>query len=292
MKKLIFIAMLLTVFLNSVHAQAPTNPYTLQFQGTDDDLGHWVIRHDSLSREIFFIDLKLYAGRKIVFGGLDTLEFPSFVINPGQVSHWNTAYSWGDHSGLYVPMARTWTINGVTQSGAANRTWTVGDVMTSSTYSDPSWITSLAWSKITGAPSFLTSEVDGSTTNEIELPSQTGNSGKVLSTNGSSPSWISPYSLYYNTVAVSGGAGTSVYYLTSDKTSSGTALYTTIDAVIPIVNDPTTNYTYGWSYNSGTKALTVTTKYSPGLVVGILTLLGLPQNAPNGTNVQVVVTGH
>lgn len=38
---------------------------------------------------------------------------------------------------------------------------------------------------------YLTSftEVDGSTTNEIELPSQTGNSGKVLTTNGSIPSW-------------------------------------------------------------------------------------------------------
>jgi len=36
---------------------------------------------------------------------------------------------------------------------------------------------------------YLTSEVDGSVTNEIELPSQSGNSGKFLATNGSSPSW-------------------------------------------------------------------------------------------------------
>lgn len=36
---------------------------------------------------------------------------------------------------------------------------------------------------------YLETEVDGSTTNEIELPSQTGNSGKYLSTNGTSPSW-------------------------------------------------------------------------------------------------------
>lgn len=35
----------------------------------------------------------------------------------------------------------------------------------------------------------LAIEVDGSTTNEIELPSQTGHSGKVLTTNGTSPSW-------------------------------------------------------------------------------------------------------
>jgi hypothetical protein len=36
---------------------------------------------------------------------------------------------------------------------------------------------------------YLTSEVDGSITNEIELPSQTGQSGKYLTTNGASPSW-------------------------------------------------------------------------------------------------------
>lgn len=37
---------------------------------------------------------------------------------------------------------------------------------------------------------YLTTEVDGSVTNEIELPSQSGQSGKVLSTNGSSPQWV------------------------------------------------------------------------------------------------------
>ncbi|SMD33165.1 hypothetical protein SAMN04488029_1530 [Reichenbachiella faecimaris] len=37
---------------------------------------------------------------------------------------------------------------------------------------------------------YLTAEVDGSITNEIELPAQAGQAGKVLSTNGSSPEWI------------------------------------------------------------------------------------------------------
>ncbi len=36
---------------------------------------------------------------------------------------------------------------------------------------------------------YLTSEVDGSITNEIELPTQTGNSGKYLTTDGTDPSW-------------------------------------------------------------------------------------------------------
>lgn len=43
---------------------------------------------------------------------------------------------------------------------------------------------------LTGNPSgFITSEVDGSITNEIELPSQTSSGGKFLQTNGASSSW-------------------------------------------------------------------------------------------------------
>lgn len=47
-------------------------------------------------------------------------------------------------------------------------------------------------SQLTNGAGYLTAEVDGSTTNEIELPSQSGQSGKVLSTNGSAPAWITP----------------------------------------------------------------------------------------------------
>jgi len=59
-------------------------------------------------------------------------------------------------------------------------------------------------------------EVDGSVTNEIELPAQTGNSGKYLTTNGSSPSWA--------TVSGTVGPGTAgqlPYYATT--TTLGTA---------------------------------------------------------------------
>jgi hypothetical protein len=56
----------------------------------------------------------------------------------------------------YVPTTRTLTINGTAYDLSTNRTWNVGDVLTSGSYADPSWITSLAWSKITGAPSIPT----------------------------------------------------------------------------------------------------------------------------------------
>lgn len=46
-------------------------------------------------------------------------------------SNWNTAYSWGNHASAGYPL-------------------------TSGSYSNPSWITSLAWSKLTGVPSTFT----------------------------------------------------------------------------------------------------------------------------------------
>lgn len=53
-----------------------------------------------------------------------------------------------------------------------------------------------AISTITGLQSALdaklSAEVDGSVTNELELPSQTGNAGKVLGTNGTNQSWVDP----------------------------------------------------------------------------------------------------
>lgn len=55
----------------------------------------------------------------------------------------------------YVPSTRTITINGTAFDLSANRSWTVGDVRTDGSYSNPSWITALAWSKITGTPTTL-----------------------------------------------------------------------------------------------------------------------------------------
>ena len=58
-----------------------------------------------------------------------------------------------------VETSRTLTINGTSYDLSANRTWNVGDLLSTSSYANPSWITSLAWSKITGAPSFLTAAI-------------------------------------------------------------------------------------------------------------------------------------
>lgn len=49
----------------------------------------------------------------------------AFGITAGMITNWNTAFGWGNHSGLYVPLARTITINGVAQDLSANRSWTI-----------------------------------------------------------------------------------------------------------------------------------------------------------------------
>ena len=53
------------------------------------------------------------------------------------------------------PATRTLSINGTTFDLTADRSWTVGDVRTDQTYSNPTWISSLAWGKITGTPTTL-----------------------------------------------------------------------------------------------------------------------------------------
>jgi len=58
--------------------------------------------------------------------------------------------------GASVPKTRLLTINGVAQDLSADRTWNVGDLLSTSSYANPTWITSLAFSKITGVPPFIT----------------------------------------------------------------------------------------------------------------------------------------
>lgn len=58
----------------------------------------------------------------------------------------------------YTPVTstRTFTINGVTQDLSQNRVWNLGDLSSSGSYSNPNWITSLDYSKITNKPSIPT----------------------------------------------------------------------------------------------------------------------------------------
>jgi hypothetical protein len=66
-------------------------------------------------------------------------------LTPTNIANWNTAYGWGDHAAA-----------GYLTTSLAATTY----VSLSGSYSNPTWLTTLAWSKITGAPAFLTTETD------------------------------------------------------------------------------------------------------------------------------------
>lgn len=131
-------------------------------------------------------------------------------------------------------------------------------------------------------------------TDSTKLTIPTGTSSQVVLGNGTLGTLPTlPIVDYFNTATTTSGVAT--FYLTSDKTSTGTALYSVVDLIMPIINDATLNYTYGFStYNSLTKSITVTAKVSAGINVALLglTLLGAPASVPNGTSIQVLVKGH
>jgi predicted heme/steroid binding protein len=54
-----------------------------------------------------------------------------------------------------APSSRTITINGVSFDLTSNRSWTVGNLRSDQVYSNPSWISTLDWGKVTGRPSTL-----------------------------------------------------------------------------------------------------------------------------------------
>jgi hypothetical protein len=83
-------------------------------------------------------------------------------------ANWNTAYGWGNHaSGGYL----------TTASAASTYVSLTGS------YANPSWITSLAYSKITGVPSFLTSYTE---TDTLASVTNRGNSTTgAITVNGS-----------------------------------------------------------------------------------------------------------
>jgi len=97
-----------------------------------------------------------------------------------------------------VSSSRTLSINGTTYDLTANRSWSVGDLLSSGSYSNPSWITGLAWTKITGAPAFLTTETD---------PIYTASSW--YSTTNNSTNWNTAYSNRITSLTTTGSSGAS-----------------------------------------------------------------------------------
>lgn len=148
------------------------------------------------------------------------------------------------------------------------------------------------YSEITNKPSFATVATSGSYLDLSNRPTlstvaMTGNYND-LSNKPTIPSNI-PI-VYTNSANTTTGNAT--FYLTSDKTSSGAALFSSAPAIVPTINDSDNNYSYEWSLSGDFKTLTVNCKVSSGINVALLglTLLGAPANVANGITVNVLVT--
>jgi len=129
------------------------------------------------TESIFINELNLYEGANNIYRNLKASEEGFLFNNPTTPFEFNitsltnpgiTTYFMPNASGTlaltsdipslagYVQTTRTLTINGTTYDLSANRTWNVGDLLSSGSYANPSWITSLAYSKLTGAPTIPT----------------------------------------------------------------------------------------------------------------------------------------
>ncbi len=73
-------------------------------------------------------------------------------------TNWNTAYGWGNHASAGYLTTSAAASTYLTQTNASNTY-----VSLTGAYSNPAFVASLAWSKITGAPSFITSYTETDT---------------------------------------------------------------------------------------------------------------------------------
>jgi len=58
--------------------------------------------------------------------------------NDSRINNGQTAFSWGDHTGLYPPVSRTITINGTTQDLSADRSWDTNQTLSLTQNATPS----------------------------------------------------------------------------------------------------------------------------------------------------------
>lgn len=141
--------------------------------------------------------------------------------------HWNMGFiasQWGNPNGVFVSLAEDynnpqWFHNLAlskiawegtsTQYMRANGTYTTFPSIPNNT------------NQLTNGSGFLTIEIDGSVTNEIELPTQSGQSGKYLTTNGSTTNWNNIPSIITQTLVGTNGisitSGVNTYTISKTK---------------------------------------------------------------------------
>lgn len=163
----------------------------------------------------WMIGAQLAAGSGIAYNPVN--ETITFGVNSATTAAIATAKSEAISGGAAA--APVQSVNG--QTGAVSLTIPTN---TNQLANGSGFLTGITSGQITAALGFppLSAEVDGSTSNEIELPPQAGNSGKVLSTNGSASQWITPAAstVTVNAPLTNGGTSTTANLSISAATTS------------------------------------------------------------------------
>lgn len=110
----------------------------------------------------------------------------------------------------------------------------------------------------------------------------------ITGATGTYPTFSIPIVFADSAATVSDSA---VFYLTSNRLSTGTALYTTKPVVSPAVNNIGGNYTFGWTISSDFKKLVVRAKVATNTAVIALigiSVLGSTVAVTTGTVIQII----
>ncbi len=115
---------------------------------------------------------------------------PSYDILNSDITDWNTAFGWGNHENAGYLTSFT-EIDGSVTNEIQSLSISGNDLSISNgnTITLPIGTNYTAGTGISISGNSISNTGDLSNTNEIELPTQTGNTGKFLSTNGTLPSW-------------------------------------------------------------------------------------------------------
>lgn len=175
-------------------------------------------------------------------------------------------------------------------------------VLTSGSYSNPSWISALDYSKLTGAPSLATVATTGAYSDLTGKPSlatvATSGSYNDLANKPSIPTVqayegttqrLNSFPIFKSVTVASGVA---IFNLTNDGTSTGTALFPNgviTDSVNVTVSDATASYQMSWAFSNSNKTLTVTANKltTANILTGIL-----GQSSANGAVVKLQAWGY
>lgn len=163
-----------------------------------------------------------------------------------------------------VASTRTLTINGVMQDLSADRSWSVGDIISGGSYANPSWITSLSWSKITGTPTTLSGYgiTDGATITDLAEKENIITSGTTAQYWRGDKTWqtlntanvVESTNLYYTDVR----ARSSISLTTSGNSGVSTYNSTTGVLNIPDYSNTTTDNIVTRTINSSTYTISTT----------------------------------